>query len=311
MASIGAERPVKRSKLSAPWPTRSSSPSRTGIDRAEPPSPAACPSGACRESTTQIPGDLIDAHGSDLSICPEASRPLEVQLTSRSAGAAWSTGVPPSSAHSARARSGVRFQTRTSRAPASSSAHTAARALPPAPSTSAVLPARRERQRRDQRRGVGVVGADRAVVVEHERVGGADRRRARGSPRRRAPAPPACAGSSRSRRGSRRRGSARTVSAKQLGRDRQQLVAPAVEPRGRAARRSASPASGCGRPASRATPRRGGAQHVAGAQQRRQRALRRAWPAPAGTAASRLELGVARGERVLAPLPHGLTTKYR
>ena len=59
----------------------------------------------------------------------------------------------------ARARR-VRFQTRTSRAPASSSAHTAARALPPAPSTSAVLPAGGERQRRDQAGRVGVVGAN-------------------------------------------------------------------------------------------------------------------------------------------------------
>ena len=45
----------------------------------------------------------------------------------------------PGSAPSA--RSAVRFQIRTSPAPASNSAHTAARALPPAPSTSAVRPA--------------------------------------------------------------------------------------------------------------------------------------------------------------------------
>ncbi len=50
---------------------------------------------------------------------------------------AWSTS---SSRASCRARSGVRFQTETS-APASRSAHTAARPAPPAPSTSARLPA--------------------------------------------------------------------------------------------------------------------------------------------------------------------------
>ena len=50
------------------------------------------------------------------------------------------TARTPSSRASAPARSGVRFQTVTSRAPASRSAQTAARALPPAPSTSALGP---------------------------------------------------------------------------------------------------------------------------------------------------------------------------
>ena len=52
----------------------------------------------------------------------------------------------------------------TSPAPASRSAHTAARALPPAPSTSARLPAERLADRRDQARRVGVLGGDRAVA---------------------------------------------------------------------------------------------------------------------------------------------------
>ena len=69
------------------------------------------------------------------------SNPTDVQLTRMSAGAARATGVPPICSQSAWARAGVRFQTRTSLAPASSKPHTAARALPPAPSTSAVLPA--------------------------------------------------------------------------------------------------------------------------------------------------------------------------
>ena len=64
-----------------------------------------------------------------------------MQFTSRSAGSGSVTRRPPSSAVRAAARSGVRFHTITSRAPAPRSAHTAARAVPPAPSTSAVLSA--------------------------------------------------------------------------------------------------------------------------------------------------------------------------
>ena len=49
IASTGAGRPVKRSKLSAPWPTSSSSPSTTGIDRAR----AACTSWVSRSLYTK------------------------------------------------------------------------------------------------------------------------------------------------------------------------------------------------------------------------------------------------------------------
>ena len=64
-----------------------------------------------------------------------------MQLTSRSAGSARATARAPRSCASSCARSGVRFHTDTSLAPSRSSAQTAARALPPAPSTSARLPA--------------------------------------------------------------------------------------------------------------------------------------------------------------------------
>jgi hypothetical protein len=64
-----------------------------------------------------------------------------VQLTSRSLGTGAATARACSSLASARARSGVRLQTATSAAPASRSAQIVARALPPAPSTSARRPA--------------------------------------------------------------------------------------------------------------------------------------------------------------------------
>ncbi|MEA2227822.1 MAG: hypothetical protein QOH46_3667 [Solirubrobacteraceae bacterium] len=60
-----------------------------------------------------------------------------MQLTSTSAGSGASTARTPRSAASRRARSGLRFHTATS-APAARSAWTTARALPPAPSTSAL-----------------------------------------------------------------------------------------------------------------------------------------------------------------------------
>ena len=69
-----------------------------------------------------------------------ATRPTEVAFTSRSVGPGSSACATPSSAASAAARAWVRFHTATS-APASRSAHTAARPAPPAPSTSARRPA--------------------------------------------------------------------------------------------------------------------------------------------------------------------------
>ena len=63
----------------------------------------------------------------------------------------WSPATAPSSCASSGRAPGCDSTPVPRRAPASSSAHTAARALPPAPSTSAVLPAA-ERQRCDQRR---------------------------------------------------------------------------------------------------------------------------------------------------------------
>jgi len=69
----------------------------------------------------------------------EPSRiPADVQFTSTSAATGPSTTATPSSAPSRRARAGVRFQTATA-APTERSAYAAARALPPAPSTSALF----------------------------------------------------------------------------------------------------------------------------------------------------------------------------
>ena len=101
---------------------------------------------------------------------------------------------------------------RTSAAPASRSAQTAARALPPAPSTSARRRRRSRGSAASEAGRVGVVGRDRAVRAEGQRVGRADRPRALGRRRRPARARPPCAGSSRWRRGSPPRRAARARS---------------------------------------------------------------------------------------------------
>ena len=104
-----------------------------------------------------------------------AASPTDVAFTTSSAATGASTLATPRSAASALARSGVLFQTLTS-APASRSAHAAARPAPPAPSTSAVIPRGVARQRGEQAGRVRVVGVDRAVL-ERQRVRGADRAR--------------------------------------------------------------------------------------------------------------------------------------
>ena len=91
------------------------------------------------------------------SSIPSPASPTAVQFTSRSAGPGVCTARAPSSAASASARGAVRFHTDTSAAPASASAHTAARAAPPAPSTSARTALHRLADRVDQPAGVGVV----------------------------------------------------------------------------------------------------------------------------------------------------------
>ena len=170
-----------------------------------------------------------------------------------------STARAPSSPASASARSGVRFHTRHLARPGSRSAHTAARALPPAPSTSARMPAGELAERRDRARArrcspprsspsaanVSVFAApisraaslglvrerERRLLVRDRDVRAEEAR----EPRARA--------SSREQRAAARAGAG-------------SASPPARAPR---APRCASPASGCARPASRG--RRGASHH--------------------------------------------------
>ena len=209
--------------------------------------------------------------GQLLEMCwTDRPSPTLVQFTSRSAGSARRRRGRRARRRAARARSGVRFQTRDLGAAPRAAPSTTARALPPAPSTSAARARRGGSGSAAIRPGASVLSAWIAPVSrEGQRVRGADRARARSRRRRRrARAPPPCAGSSRWRRRSPPRGSARTVSSKQLGRDGQQLVAPVVAARAPRAPRCASPASGCGATGQPRTPRRASsaqpAQHCDG-----------------------------------------------
>ena len=193
------------------------------------------------------------------------------------------------------------------RRPASRSAQATARALPPAPSSSALDPgSRRLRQRGDEARRVGVVGVDRGR-----------RPRTSACSRRRSPARARVASSASASAASlcgivtfapRKPApcSARTVSSKRSGGTGSMLVAPVAEARALRARRCASRASGCARPASRG-PRAATASLIA------RSALRGV------LAAELLALALVGGdvlartrpavrEKLCAPLPHGLTT---
>ena len=206
--------------------------------------------------------DLIDVNPSWLSARSSVaersirpSRPTDVQLTSRSAACGRGDRARRRArARAPRARSGVRFQTddlggarlaqrpdRRARAAAGAEHERAACPRGRAPSA-AIRPGR-----------VGVLGGDRAVGARSVSVFAAPISRA-ASLASSASASAACLcgivtfaptkpGAARAR--------ARSPS-KQLRRHRQQLVAPAAHARARRARRCASPASGCARPASRA-----------------------------------------------------------
>ena len=102
-------------------------------------------------------------------------KPTDVALTTSSAATGASTVATSRSAASMLARSGVLFQTLTS-APASRSAHAAARPAPPAPSTSAVIP-RTSRGSAASRPAASVLSAWMRAVGERQRVGSADRAR--------------------------------------------------------------------------------------------------------------------------------------
>src|SRR5262249_41354946 len=122
------------------------------------------------------------------------------------------------------------FQTRRSAAPASSSAHTAARALPPAPSTTAVFPAGVNGNALTSA-GASVLSALISPLCSKTRVLAAPIARARGvrgaagAGARRLLGRQRHVGAANPRLRERRDGLG-----EQLGRDREQLVAPVREP---------------------------------------------------------------------------------
>ena len=115
--------------------------------------------------------------GQFLEVLGTVAEPDAVQLTSRSAAVGASTACADLGAQRVGAL-GRAVPDRHAAAPASRSAQTTARALPPAPSTSAVRPRGRPGSAAMQAGRVGVVGVDRAVGAEGQRVGRADRARA-------------------------------------------------------------------------------------------------------------------------------------
>ena len=106
--------------------------------------------------------------------CPGAPGPPRCSSPAGPPAPARRTARTPNSCASAAARSAVRFQTPTSAAPASRSAQITARALPPAPSTSARMPCTPNPSAAIRARRVGVLGLDGAVGRERERVRRAD-----------------------------------------------------------------------------------------------------------------------------------------
>ena len=235
----GAATPVNSSKAIAPWPTRARARRRRERRAVVPRGSAASPPSRYTKSTTarwlssRCVGGTASASSSSSSCRPDGG--AVDQHVGRPQ--AWLCRRPARRARR-RARSGALGRAvpdETSRAPASSSAHTAARAVPPAPSDQRRRAADLGAARRapDQRRGIGVVGADPSVRLEHERVGGADRRCARHWPPI-ASASAACLVRDRdvdASKAGRRQRQHRLV--EELGRHRQQLVMPAVgEPHG-------------------------------------------------------------------------------
>ena len=160
---------------------------------ASPGRPPAAPRAAAAAASQGVPPGPVDDVGHHLRrgrARPAGSSggtsspcsPRLVQLTTSahwpaimsSAAGAKGTGSPSSAA-----LAGVRLATRT-RAPRERSAKATARAAPPAPMTSASRPVQVERrllvERPQEAGGVGVVGAEAALAVGHERVGRPDRR---------------------------------------------------------------------------------------------------------------------------------------
>ena len=203
IASTGAVRPVQRSNDAAPWATRISSPSTTSAPRARaasrnrvPPSGRPCPPRSFRHPNViglerqrlericrgrQPHGRAVD---DDLGRLGTAAR-RAAELARRAPRRARACG----SRRSTSAAPALHAAPRPRPAPA-----------PPAPSTSARAPRRRDRAAQRARAGPArrcCRRAMRAVALERQRVGGADRPRGVAGACRRARAPPPCAGSSR------------------------------------------------------------------------------------------------------------------
>ena len=148
MTSSGAWRPVHSSKLSAPWATSTSSPSTVRAPCAWRSREQLRGSGAVDQvDDIGVLTDLIERQSELVERLILSSRAFYAGCRVQADGGAVDEQIGGvgararrarrARARASRARSGVRFQTDTSLAPASRSAHTAARALPPAPSTSA------------------------------------------------------------------------------------------------------------------------------------------------------------------------------
>ena len=210
-----------RSKLSAPWATRIARPSTT----ATPSSRAAATSGVGAWRVDEV--DDMRAVTEQIGI--QAQRPERVGSAHMSVHA--DGGRVHEQIRGPRARDrGDAERGRKLRARARARG---SRPRPPRPPRAAPRPPRgrcrrrrarprcapgeRDAERGDQPRRVGVLGLDRAVGRERQRVRGADLARAARRRCRRARAPRACAGPSRSRRRSPTPGSARTVSSKSSG----------------------------------------------------------------------------------------------
>ena len=232
-----------------------------------------------------------------------------MQWTSRSAGAASRTGSAPSSAASRSRPLGRAVPDPHLRAPASRSAHTAARALPPAPSTSALRPATANGSAAISA-GASVLSAWIEPSAPNTSVFAAPIARARavgsvGQRQRRLLVRDRHVRAAEPGAGQRAHGLL-----EQLRRHREQAVAPVAEPgrpqRGVLHRRRAAVAD---RPAEHAEAAVH-SRHAAQWQNSGERPPR--WARAVLVARlERQELGVGRLANACAPLPHGLTTKNR
>ena len=252
IASTGASRPVQASKLNAPWRTRTSSPSTTVHPRRR----ASATSSGAAGPVDQVRHGRVCAQriGVERQILELPVGQPDTRAVDQKIGRRWPSRRLDAEVGGQRAaRSGVRFQTLTRAAPASRSAWATPRALPPAPSTSAVWPAgstprRRARRgspaRRCWRRGSPPSSANVSVLAAPIARAAAVAASASASAASLCGivtlAPTKPGGGQRAHR-----------LLEDLGRHRQPLVVPVLEPELGQRRVVHRAASGCGRPASR------------------------------------------------------------